>query len=420
MVRNLEAATHGFETPPIFTPLANQVIIGKDSARSPMNRILPVLLALCALPIATLAQLGTAPTFRPEKIRELDAAITQAIAEGKCPGGVLWLEHAGTAYHRAYGNRCVEPTAEPMTEETIFDAASLTKVVATTTAVMLLVEKEQVKLEEKVQTYLPEFTGDGREEITVRQLLTHTSGLRPDLPPGGPPSYEATLDRVFRERPTAAPDTAFRYSDLNFILLGAMVARVSGMPLDQFCAERIFGPLKMSDTMFQPPTALKGRIAPTTRETPRGIVHDPTAQLMGGVAGHAGLFTTAADLARFARMLLGHGSLESVHLLRPETVQLMTTVQSPTGLTDRRGLGWDIDSRFSGARGTVFPIGSYGHTGWTGGSLWIDPASETFVIFLSNRNHPTEDGSVIELRKVIGTLAAEAVGRSGKESGGGK
>jgi CubicO group peptidase (beta-lactamase class C family) len=387
-----------------------------------MNRILPVFLALCVLPIASLAQQqGTAPAFRPGKIRELDAAITQAIADGKCPGGVLWLEHAGTAYHRAFGNRCVEPAAEPMTEETIFDVASLTKVIATTTAVMLLVEKERVQLAERVQTYLPEFTGDGREKITVRQLLTHTSGLRPDLPPGGPAGYEATLDRVFRERPTTAPDTAFRYSDLNFILLGALVARVSGMPLNEFCAERIFGPLKMRDTLFLPPVALRGRIAPTTRETPRGTVHDPTAQLMGGVAGHAGLFATAADLARFTRMLLGGGSLESVHLLRPETVQLMTTVQSPTALVDRRGLGWDIDSRYSGPRGTVFPIGSYGHSGWTGGSLWIDPASETFVIFLSNRNHPTEAGNVNDLRKVIGTLAAEAVGRNGKEDvGGGK
>jgi CubicO group peptidase (beta-lactamase class C family) len=376
-----------------------------------MNRIPLVFLALCVLPIAALAQQGTAPTFRPEKIRELDDAITQAIADGKCPGGVLWLEHAGTAYHRAYGNRCVEPTAEPMTEETIFDVASLTKVVATTTAVMLLVESEQVKLAEKVQTYLPEFTGDGREQITVRQLLTHTSGLRPDLPPGGPTGYEATLDRVFRERPTTAPDAAFRYSDLNFILLGAIVARVSGKPLNEFCAERIFGPLQMSDTLFRPPAALLARIAPTTRETPRGRVHDPTAQLMGGVAGHAGLFTTTADLARFARMLLGHGSRESVHLLRPETVRLMTTVQSPATLADHRGLGWDIDSRFSGPRGTIFPIGSYGHTGWTGGSLWIDPASDTFVIFLSNRNHPTEAGNVIKLWKVIGTLAAEAVGK---------
>jgi len=381
-----------------------------------MHRILPVLLALCALSIAVLAQQGAAPTFRPEKIHELDAAITQAIADGKCPGGVLWLEHAGTAYHRAYGNRCVEPTIEPMTEETIFDVASLTKVIATTTAVMLLVEKEQVKLAEKVLTYLPEFTGDGRENITVRQLLTHTSGLRPDLPPGGPSGYEATLDRVFRERPTAAPDTTFRYSDLNFILLGAIVARVSRKPLNEFCAERIFGPLEMNDTMFRPGAALQRRIAPTTRETPRGNVHDPTAQLMGGVAGHAGLFTTAADLARFARMLLGHGSLDSVPLLRPETVQLMTTVQSPATLVDRRGLGWDIDSRYSGPRGTVFPIGSYGHTGWTGGSLWIDPASETFVIFLSNRNHPTEAGNVIKLWKVIGTVAAEAVGGGGKKS----
>jgi CubicO group peptidase (beta-lactamase class C family) len=209
------------------------------------------------------------------------------------------------------------------------------------------------------------------------------------------------------------PGTVFKYSDINFILLGEIVHRVSGTPLEVFVQREIYTPLKMTDTGYLPSPDKLPRIAPTevVEGKPwRGIVHDPTARHMGGVAGDAGLFLTAADLARYARMLLNLGELEGVKIFKPETVKLMTSVQTPPEISAKRGLGWDIDTAFSSPRGDIFPVGSYGHTGWTGGSLWIDPASKTFVIFLSNRNHPTEAGNVISLRRQLGTLAAEAVG----------
>lgn len=185
------------------------------------------------------------------------------------------------------------------------------------------------------------------------------------------------------------PGTSFSYSDINFFLLGEIVQRVSKAPLEVFVQREIFGPLKMSDKGYLPPQDKLSRIAPTEvvdGQPWRGVVHDPTARHMGGVAGHAGLFTTASDLARYARMLLNLGELDGVRILKPETVKMMTSVQSPPGISAHRGLGWDIDSAYSGPRGELFPAGSYGHTGWTGGSLWIDPTSKTFVIFLSNRN----------------------------------
>ncbi len=351
--------------------------------------------------------------FRAEKLAEMDAAINEAIAGKQCPGGVLWLERNGAAYHKAYGRRALVPAVEPMTEDTIFDAASLTKVIATTPAVMLLVERGPVKLDDPVHRYLPEFTGDGKEAITIRQLLTHTSGLPPDVDTRTKWRGQATAIRLAcAEKLQAPPGTQFRYSDINFFLLGEVVQRVTHRRLEEFTADEIFRPLKMVDTGFLPPRAKLARIAPTevVNGIPyRGVVHDPTARNMGGVAGHAGLFTTAADLARFARMMRNGGELEGVRLFRPETVNVMTSVQTPPAVGARRGLGWDIDSGYSGPRGKWFPLGSYGHTGWTGGSIWIDPSSRTFVIFLSNRNHPTEDGNVIPLRAKLGTLAAEAV-----------
>jgi CubicO group peptidase (beta-lactamase class C family) len=353
-----------------------------------------------------------APAFRDDKLRAMDAAIALAIEKGDCPGGVLWLEQRGTAYHKAYGARAVEPVREEMTEDTIFDAASLTKVEAATPAVMKLVEQGRIELGAPASKYWPEFCGAGKEAITIRQLLTHTSGLRPDLSLVAPWSGTAkALELICAEALPDAPDTKFRYSDINLEVLGVVVQRVSGKTLDEFCAKEIFTPLGMRDTMFRPPDTLRPRIAPTERGVERGVVHDPTARRMDGVAGHAGLFTTAGDLARYARMLVHGGELDGVRLFKKETVELMTSVQSPPKIEAKRGLGWDIDSPFAGQRGEVFPIGGYGHTGWTGGSLWIDPGSETFVIFLSNRNHPTEKGDVRALRKTLGTLAAEAVQR---------
>ncbi len=353
------------------------------------------------------------PALRAEKLAEMDAAVAEAIAGKKCPGGVLWFEHRGAAYHKAYGKRALVPAPEPMTEDTLFDAASLTKVVACAPAVMLLVERGRVKLDEPAQTYLPEFKGAGKEAITIRQLLTHTSGLRGDIETRTDwQGRRAALEKACAEKPLSAPGAAFRYSDINFLVLGEIVQRVSGTPLEEFVAREIYRPLKMTDTGYLPPESKRPRIAPTevVNGLPfRGVVHDPTARHMGGVAGHAGLFTTAADLARYARMLLNEGTLDGVRVFKPETVRLMTTPQTPESLSARRGLGWDIDSGYSGPRGEHFPIGSYGHTGWTGGSLWVDPLSRSFVIFLSNRNHPDENGSVNALRARLGTLAAEAI-----------
>ena len=264
-----------------------------------------------------------------------------------------------------------------------------------------------------MQTYIPEFKGDGKEAITVRQLMLHISGLRGDIETKTDwQGQQAAIEKACAEKLQSAPGTAFRYSDINFFLLGEIVQRVSHRPLEEFVAREIYRPLKMADTGYLPPAAKLPRIAPTevvNGKPYRGVVHDPTARHMGGVAGHAGLFTTAADLARYARMLLNRGSLDGVRIFKPETVELMTSVQTPASLTVRRGLGWDIDSGYSGPRGKLFPVGSYGHTGWTGTSLWIDPFSQTFVIFLSNRNHPDESGNVGALRAKLGTLAAEAI-----------
>ena len=353
------------------------------------------------------------PAFVPARLQDIAGAITNGIAEKDMPGAVFRLEREGLSYQRAFGQRSVVPTAEPMTEDTIFDIASLTKVVATTPAIMLLMQRGQIHPDDPVRQHIPEFLGPGTQGITLRHLLTHTSGLRSGLP--NQPEwagYSNGIALACRERPTDPPGTIFRYSDINFILLGEVVQRVSGQRLDEFTRAQLYGPLGMLDTSFLPSSRLVGRIAPT-QQTPegmlRGKVHDPTSRRMGGVAGHAGLFSTASDLARYARMLLNGGELNGVRLFTPEIVAQMTTVQSPEGVLSRRGFGWDIDSPYSRPRGTLFPRGSFGHTGWTGAALWLDPFSRTFWVFLSNRVHPDGRGSVTTLYSSLGTLAARAV-----------
>lgn len=378
----------------------------------PQRRVVRFTLAGC-LAWGALAAVAPETGFQTEKLREIDQAIGQTITDKGCPGGVLWLEHRGVSYHKAYGNRSLVPSTEPMSEDTIFDLASLTKVVACTPAAMLLVERGQLNLDAPVATYIPEFIGGGKEAVTVRQLMLHTSGLRGDIETQtdwhGQP---AAIQKACQEKLLTPPGTTFRYSDINFFLLGEIVQRISKTPLEEFVAREIYQPLGMVDTGYRPPDSKLDRIAPTevvNGKPWRGVVHDPTARHMGGVAGHAGLFSTAADLARYARMLLNQGELDGVRIFKPETVALMTRVQTPASLGIRRGLGWDIDSGYSGLRGKIFPLGSYGHTGWTGTSIWIDPFSQSFVIFLSNRNHPDESGSVGALRAELGTLAAEAI-----------
>jgi uncharacterized protein YbbC (DUF1343 family)/CubicO group peptidase (beta-lactamase class C family) len=369
-------------------------------------------LSLCFLFWLALVSTIAASPLNPAKLGEIDVAIQKALDEHRLPGAVVWVEHGGEIYWRAYGKRSLVPTVETMTRDTIFDAASLTKVLAGTPALMLLVERGKVKLDAPVSTYIPEYAGE-KSQMTVRELLTHTSGLPPDV--STEPKWEGTetaIQKAAAMKLDSVPGTKFRYSDINFFTVGEIVARVSGLPLNQFCAREIYGPLKMTDTGFLPPRSKIPRVAPTEMTDGlmlRGTVHDPTARFMGGVAGHAGLFTTAPDMARFARMMLNLGQLDGRRIFKPETVKMMTSVQTPPGMQDRRGLGWDLDSAFSSPRGQHFPLGSYGHTGFTGDAFWIDPFSKTFFIFLSNRVHPDGKGNVIGLYRAVGTLAAEAV-----------
>ena len=370
------------------------------------------------------------------RLLRIATLIENAIRAGELPGAVVVVGHAGeVVYQAAFGARALDTAGQPevMTLDTIFDLASLTKVVATTTSVMMLVEEGRLRLGDRVVTHLPEFASHGKDRITVEHLLTHVSGLRPDLPLEEVFEGAATaIARAADEVPEAAPGERFIYSDINFFVLGEIVRRVTGQRLDRFARDRIFQPLGMMDTGFNPPASLGPRIAPTEACAPlawpcggagavmlRGRVHDPTARRMGGVAGHAGLFSTAGDLARFCRMLLDGGSLEDVRILAPLTLARMTRTSTPPHLADRRGLGWDLDSRFSSNRGDLFGLGSYGHTGFTGTSLWLDPASDTFVIFLSSRLHPSGAGDVTALRGRVATLVASAVrGASAGDVGG--
>ncbi|MCX6619833.1 MAG: serine hydrolase, partial [Acidobacteria bacterium] len=369
--------------------------------------IWPLMLAAC---------LAAGTPFPPAP--ELDAVMEQAIREDRIPGGVILIGHQGrVVFQKAYGLRSRQPD-EPMTLETIFDAASLTKVVVTASSVMKLFEQGKIRLNDPVTTYLPEFQG-GQSPITIRNLLTHFSGLRPDLdmPPAWS-GHDTGMRLVLNDKPVDPPGVRFVYSDLNFILLGEVVERVSGLSLAEFARRNIFAPLKMNDSMFNPPPPLRRGIAPTEQlpgagAALRGVVHDPTARAMGGVAGHAGLFTTAADLSRFAEMMLNGGKANGVRLFTDLSVEKFTTPQSPAGQPILRGLGWDLDSPYSGNRGELFPIGSYGHTGFTGTSLWIDPVSRSYVILLTNSVYPHLRPAITSLRGKVATIAAGALGIQG-------
>ena len=335
------------------------------------------------------------------RLSEIDRLVEDAIVAGQLPGAVVLVGHRDkVVYEKAFGRRAVEPAPEPMTIDTIFDfLASLTKVVATTPAVMRLVEEGRLRLTDRVSTYIPEFGRYGKESDHDRHLPTHMSGLRPDVDLADEwQGADAAIRLAVEEVPVAPPDQRMIYSDINFFLLGEVVRRISGDRLDVFARTSIFAPLGMSETMFLPPADLVARVAPTERCTPlgwpcagpdarmlRGVVHDPTARRMGGVAGHAGLFSTARDLTRYARALLAGGELDGAKVLSPATIARMTAPSTPPGERQVRALGWDIDSSFSSNRGELFPLGSYGHTGFTGTSIWIDPSSKTFVIFLSSR-----------------------------------
>jgi uncharacterized protein YbbC (DUF1343 family)/CubicO group peptidase (beta-lactamase class C family) len=345
------------------------------------------------------------------RLGAVDSVIEQAVAAGNIPGAVLLVGHDGKViYRKPYGNRSLEPKHEAMTLDTVFDLASLTKVIATTTAVMQLVEQGRVRMNDPVAKYLPEFAQNGKDDITVRQLLTHYSGLAPDI--DLLPAWEGkdTAYRMsFAETPAQAPGSGFVYSDTNFIVLGALLERVSGETLEAYTTKHIFAPLKMTRTTFVPPSAWRPKIAPTEYDEHehmlRGVVHDPRARRMGGVAGHAGLFSTADDLAKFAQALLNGGG----GILSAVTVEKMTSPEQPPAAPVLRGFGWDIDSPFSSNRGDLLPVGSFGHTGWTGTSIWIDPTTETYIILLTNAVHPRGKGNAIALRSKVATEVAASL-----------
>ncbi len=377
-----------------------------------------------------------------DRLAFIDAAVNEAIKKKETPGAVVLVaRRGGVVWRKAYGSRALVPAREAMTADTVFDLASLTKVVATATSVMILVERGKIRLGDSVTQYIPELKGGGREKVTIEHLLTHRSGYAPDFDLSEQWSgYEEMLKHLYTEPLRTAPGARFVYSDINYITLGEVVRRASGRTLDEFAYENIFKPLGMHDTSFRPKgeitslaprrndAAYVARIAPTENvrgmksylggtgaqgpqgeRVLRGEVHDPTANRMGGVAGHAGLFSTADDLAVFCQMIMNGGEYNGARILSPLGVAEMTRPRQVTDDGGARGLGWDVNTSFSANRGDLFPVGSFGHTGFTGTSVWIDPASETFVVFLSNRVHPDGKGDVSPLRARVANIVAGAV-----------
>ncbi|HXF40796.1 MAG TPA: exo-beta-N-acetylmuramidase NamZ domain-containing protein [Blastocatellia bacterium] len=372
-----------------------------------------------------------------ERLAKIDEAVRASIEHKETPGAIVLVGRKGRiVYRKAFGDRAIEPKREAMTIDTIFDLASLTKIVATATSIMILVERGKVSLADPVALYIPEFGKNGKERITVEQLMTHRAGLPPDNEIAD--YVGKTIDplaMIYELRPSYEPGTRFVYSDVGFIVAAEIVRRLTGPGVDRFASHNIFTPLAMTDTFFsgqvlesreansfglptqesyrrsRQVTAWLGRIAPTENREGRwmrGEVHDPRAYEMGGVAGHAGLFSTADDLAIFCQMILNKGEYNGVRILAPYTVERMVSAQTlPT--SQMRGIGWDINTSFSSNRGDMFPVGTFGHTGFTGTSIWLDPASETFVVLLTNRVHPNGKGDVTRLRSFVASIVAGAI-----------
>jgi serine-type D-Ala-D-Ala carboxypeptidase len=378
--------------------------------------IAPALLAMLVLP----------PTARAcdvdqDKLEAIHAVVKASLQRNDCPGAVVLVIHDDKiVFRKAYGLRAVKPQEVAMTLDTIFDMASLTKPVATGTSIMLLIEQSKLRPADSVSKHWPAFAANGKEAITVEHLLLHTSGLIADNPLADYVDGRAkAIERIAGLKPLDAPGTRFRYSDVNFIVLGELVERLEGIPLNEFAKKNVFAPLKMNDTGFNPDETLRMRVAPTglrEMKTILGEVHDPRAFRMGGVAGHAGLFSTADDMARYCRMLLNGGKLDGTRILAEKTVKLFTEphdvpiASKTTVAKGARSFGWDVDTNYSAPRGELFKKGEgFGHTGFTGTSVWIDPSSRTAVIVLTNRVHPDDKGNVTQLRREIATIVARAV-----------
>lgn len=369
-----------------------------------VRTLLIICLLFCAAPLLAADELldaGRAAT--------IDYMLERAVSQGSIGGGVVLVgNRSGVTYTASRGKIGFSADANSVTERTIFDIASLTKVVATAPAIMKLLEEGRINLLDPLTRWFPEFEGTGREDITILNLLTHTSGLN-DIAISSVEPLTTTIHKVAIQKNSRLPGSRFLYADINFILLSELVHRVSGVSLDRYCSENLYGPLGMGDTMFLPPHELAGSIAPTlgtTRELLTGVVQDENARNLGGVAGHAGLFSSASDLSRFAQMILNNGRLHSMQVLSERVLEQMTAPYFYNNGSVVRGLGWDIYSPYSSPRGSFFSEMSFGHTGYSGSSIWIDPERDLFVILLTVRFNYRDPRRINRLRNDISTIAA--------------
>ena len=360
-----------------------------------------------------------------ERLQRVDEPIQEAIDKGEIPGAVLLVARDGhVLLRKAYGYMQLVPVKRPMRVDAVFDLASITKPVATASSVMLLVEQGKIRLLDPVKDYVPGFvpfvddSGRVAEDARIYHLLTHTSGLPPYTNAdtaaallGRPCDTDSLVAYIARLPKIAPPGVEFHYSCLGYITLAAIVKKVSGQPINEFAKQHLFEPLGMHDTGYLPGPELRDRLVPTevVDGAPlAGQVHDPLAHLQGGVSGNAGLFSTADDLLKFARMLLNGGELNGVRIFSPLTVQRMTTLYPRVAFAGR-GLGWDVSSAYSSNGGDLFPPSGFGHTGYTGTSIWVDRDTHTIVILLTNRVHPYDRGSVVRLRSLVANIVAAAV-----------
>ena len=344
-----------------------------------------------------------------ERLGSIDAVVQEEIEKGSFPGAVVLVGQADEIiYWRAFGHEVAEPYSEAMSKETIFDMASLTKPVATATSIMILVDQKKIELTDYVGKYVPDFSCHGKEQVRIEHLLTHTSGL---------PAYtnanelkeqfgslcpDKVIEKICRMKALSKPGEEFRYSCLGYIVLAKVVEAASGQNLADFAAENIFQPLEMRRTTFNPPESWTKDIAATQlleQQLLRGIVHDPLARLMGGVSGNAGLFSSACDLSVYCQMLLNNGTLNGVRVLSPDAVAMLTTVRS-----HGRAYGFDVSSSYSWVKGSFTSEQAFCHTGYTGTSIVCDPASKSYVIILTNRTHPHDEGTSKAIRVQVADI----------------
>ncbi|MBN1818577.1 MAG: beta-lactamase family protein [Sedimentisphaerales bacterium] len=353
------------------------------------------------------------PHLDPETLAGIDAVVSEQIAQGNIPGAVVCIGQEKILYLKAFGSAILEPVVEPMQEDTIFDLASLTKPVATATCALILWDRGKLTLDISVAAYLPEFAANGKKDITVRQLMTHTSGLpaytsaAPLAKAYGTPCPDKVVEKICSLEPLSEPGAEFRYSCLNYIILGRIIERISGQSLAEFAQQNLFESLNMTHTTFNPPADWQSRIAATEvrdGKALRGSVHDPLAELMAGNSGNAGVFSCAADLAILCRMLLAGGQWNQKQILSPDAVRLLTTEQALG-----RACGFDLSSSYSWIKGQYASPSAFCHSGYTGTSLVCDPENNLFVIILTNRVHPNDKGSSKPIRTKVVDLAFQAI-----------